>query len=234
MDLSRRHREDEIMDQPGLDAIEDQAALSGLGRVNWWSRTAGQIWSLLEELRRDRKLNHLRVLDLACGGGDVTLALARRARSARIPLTVHGCDRSPTAVAYATERCERVGLQNVEFFERDVLNDPIEQTYDVIVCTLFLHHLEQDQAESLLRKMSAAEQAVVVDDLCRSRFGYLLAWFGTRILTRSPVVHTDGPLSVRAAFTTDEIAVMARTAGLEGATIRRHWPERFSLMWVQP
>ena len=74
MDLSRRHREDEIMDQPGLDAIEHQAALSGLGRVNWWSRTAGQIWSFLEKLRRERKLNHFRVLDLACGGGDVTLA----------------------------------------------------------------------------------------------------------------------------------------------------------------
>ncbi len=235
MKLVDRVREDEVMDQPDLDVARHQAALAGLKRVNWWSRTAREIWASLECLSRERRLDHLTVLDLACGGGDVSLRLAQYAEAAGMPITLHGWDKSPTAVAYATERGALAGLQNVAFFERDVLDDPIEEPYDVILCTLFLHHLEIPQAEALLRKMgAAARHAVLVDDLCRSRLGYFLAWVGTRIVTRSPVVHIDGPLSVRAAFTTEEISGLARTAGLEGATIRRHWPERFSLTWVQP
>jgi len=70
--------------------------------------------------------------------------------------------------------------------------------------------------------------------LVRTRFGYALAWAGGRLLTRSPIVHTDGPLSVRAAFTLDEFGTLAERAGLRGATFRRHWPQRFLFAWRKP
>ena len=46
----------------------------------------------------------------------------------------------------------------------------------------------------------ATRHAVLVDDLVRSRLGFALVLAGSYLLTRSPVVHTDGPLSVRAAL----------------------------------
>ena len=46
----------------------------------------------------------------------------------------------------------------------------------------------------LLKGMAAkARCLVIVDDLIRSRLGYAMAWIGTRLLSRSWVVHHDGP-----------------------------------------
>jgi hypothetical protein len=80
----------------------------------------------------------------------------------------------------------------------------------------------------------AAGRAVLVDDLVRGRGGFALAWAGCRLLSRSRVVRHDGPVSVAAAFTPAEALSLARRAGLEGATIVRHWPQRFLLEWRRP
>jgi hypothetical protein len=103
------------------------------------------------------------------------------------------------------------------------------------MCTLFLHHLVQEDAEQLLRRMAkAARRCVLVDDLVRGRTGYFLAWAGARLLTSSRIVHVDGPLSVRSAFTLPEVRALAEKAGLHGARFRRHWPQRFLLSWRKP
>jgi hypothetical protein len=100
------------------------------------------------------------------------------------------------------------------------------------MCSLFLHHLDEPQAVELLRRMSeSARHLVLVNDLIRGRLGYALAWLGTRLLTRSRVVHVDGPLSVEGAFTRAEALELAERAGLHGATIVRRWPCRFLLTW---
>ncbi len=107
-----------------------------------------------------------------------------------------------------------------------------EERVDVVYCTLFAHHLDDGDVVKLLRVMVArARQLVVVDDLIRSRLGYALAWSGTRLLSRSWVVHTDGPLSVRAAFTPAELRRLAEQAGLSTARLVRFWPERQRLIW---
>jgi hypothetical protein len=72
---------------------------------------------------------------------------------------------------------------------------------------------------------------VLVNDLVRSRIGYILAFAGSRVLSRSPIVHFDGPCSVAAAFTRDEARQMAQRAGLEGARVDWRWPWRFLLQW---
>ena len=234
-DLTARVIEDELMDQPGLDGFVHRHALSGLGRVNWWSGTSSYLWQALERLAQRRGLQHVRILDLACGGGDVSLDLARRAAQSQLSVTVHGWDRSPTAVQVAESRADRQRLSDTRFFVRDAVVDPIEEPYDLLISTLFLHHLETAEIAPFLQKMtSAAQHAVFVDDLRRTRWGYSLAWLGTRILTRSSIVHIDGPASVHAALSVAEIEGLAQSAGLGMATIRCHWPQRFLLTWERP
>jgi hypothetical protein len=114
----------------------------------------------------------------------------------------------------------------------NICEDPLPEGYDVITCGLFLHHLSDDQAIAFLNKVSgAASQMVLVDDLCRSRLGLGLAWLATRTLSCSSVVHQDGPMSVRAAFSPEEMYNLAMTAGLSDVRIIRHWPERQLLVW---
>ena len=105
------------------------------------------------------------------------------------------------------------------FFQLDVFDAPIPNGYDIITCSLFLHHLDEEQAIAVLRKMrDAAGQLALVNDLRRCRSGWLLACAGVRILTRSPTVHVDAQLSVEGAFTPQEALALAHRAGWDGAT----------------
>ena len=118
------------------------------------------------------------VLDIACGGGDVAISLSRRASTVGLPLKVEGCDASEEALRFARGLAARRGA-GVTFFRLDALRDPIPQGYDVIACSLFLHHLDEDDAVALLRAMAdAAGRGVLVNDLERTRAGYWLAWAG--------------------------------------------------------
>ena len=83
------------------------------------------------------------------------LALARRARRAGINLEIRACDVSPVAMGAARASAEGVGVP-IEFFQADALGDDPFPEADVVVSTLFLHHLTEDQAVRLLSKMRAA------------------------------------------------------------------------------
>lgn len=234
--LKHRVLEPELMDQPQLDRAAHQQALDGLRRVNRMCSSTGLLWKALVDLPTKRPSdNVLKVLDVGFGGGDVVIRLAQRAKQARLPIEFHGCDMSDSAVAIATEAAERAGVSGVRFFQQDVLAGGIPSGYDVVMCSLFLHHFDNDAATELLKQMgSAARSAVLVDDLLRTRLGFGLCWIGCRLLSRSPMVHFDGPQSVRAALTLAEARELAARAGLVGATFRRHWPERFLMQWNRP
>jgi SAM-dependent methyltransferase len=233
--LEQRDRLPELMDQPGLDERVHRQALRGLGRTNAFSRVGNALWRGLAELGAPWGTEPVRVLDMASGGGDNLLRLAQLARRHNVRFEAQGCDINPTAVAYAQAAAQRANLTNVRFAGLDAVRDPLPQGFDVFMCTLFLHHLtEPDVVDTLQRMAGAARRGVLVDDLVRTRFGYALAWAGGRLLTRSPIVHTDGPLSVRAAFTLDEFRALAERAGLRGATFHRHWPQRFLFAWRKP
>jgi SAM-dependent methyltransferase len=231
--LSQRRREPEIMDQPGLDPAQHARALRGLARINWWSGSAGILWPPLAALARAEGRT-LRVLDLATGGGDVPLRLWDRARRAGVGLRLEGCDVSAVAAAHAEADARRRGA-DVRFFVHDALNGPPLGGYDVLICSLFLHHLDDGAARALLERMGReAARLVLVNDLVRGWPGLLLAQVGTRLLSRSAVVHADGPRSVRAAFTRAELKELAKRAGLRGATVSWRWPWRMLLTWRRP
>jgi 2-polyprenyl-3-methyl-5-hydroxy-6-metoxy-1,4-benzoquinol methylase len=219
------------MDQPGLDPAEHARALRGLGRINRLSRSDAILWPAIARLARASQGTPIRVLDLASGGGDVAMALTARAARARLDVRIEGSDVSAEAMSFARGRALDCGAA-IRFSTLDALNDPIPDGYDVVTCSLFLHHLDEAGAIALLTKMAnAARRLVLVNDLARSRIGYVLAWIGCRLLSRSPIVRHDGPVSVAGAYTIPEVAELAELAGLAGASVTRRWPCRFLLHW---
>jgi len=233
-DLRGRHRERELMDAPHLDPERHVRALKALARVNRVSMVAARVWQDVLQLSRERREGGrdraLRLLDVGCGGGDVVVRVARRARAAGVLLEVHGCDLSPVALEHGSCEAERWGVE-ADFFARDVLAEGLPGGYDLVCSSLFHHHLSRAEAVDLFRGMAAAGRRVLVQDLLRGTVGYALAWWGLRLLSSSEVAHVDGPRSVRAAFTLPEVRAMATEAGLVGAVVRRSWPERFVLRW---
>ncbi len=226
--LRARHRAPEIMDQAGLDPAEHHQALTGLRRINRISGTARVLWQCVRrELDGSRTA---RVLDVGCGGGDLLIDLAQRAGRAAIRLEVAGLDLSPNAIELARAKARGLGLGRASFEVQDVLGPSLPEGYDVVMSSLFLHHFDDGASEELLRRMAAvARRRVLVDDLERSRPGLALAHVGCRLLSRSPIVHADGPRSVHAAFTVPELARLAERAELRNFSVRRRFPFRMLL-----
>src|SRR5262245_25760604 len=116
--VRERNRQPELMDQPGLDAAEHACALTGLGRINQISRIAAMYWPELRRLAQARPGRALRVLDVATGGGDVPITLARRAIRSGLAIAVEGCDKSARAVEFAGEQAAARALP-LHFFTLD-------------------------------------------------------------------------------------------------------------------
>lgn len=229
--LKQRQREPEVMDDPALDLECHRAALRGLSRLNGLSASVSIAWSPIAHLARQLKAPRLRILDIATGAGDIPLRLWHRGQRANLQLEIHGVDISPKAIAFARERAEASGAA-ITFDVLDVLNDELPRGFDVVMSSLFVHHLEDPQVVALLRSMSgAAGHLMLVSDLRRNLWGWMLAHSAARLLTTSAVVHTDAPLSVQGAYTMAELQALAMEAGLSGTTVRRRWPARQLLTW---
>jgi ubiquinone/menaquinone biosynthesis C-methylase UbiE len=80
----------------------------------------------------------MRVLDIGCGPGDVSLIAADL-----VGPTGHvlGLDGDMSVIDIARSRVRERGLTHVEFAQRDILATPLEESYDAIVGRFILMHL---------------------------------------------------------------------------------------------
>ncbi len=229
--LANRQLEPEDMDDPALATQHLHGALQGLSRLNLVSDSARIVWGPIWRLAKSLNTTNLRVLDIATGAGDVPIALWRRAERAGLPVDIHGIDFSSRSVEFAREKAKRAGAA-ITFECRNALTEDLPVSFDVVMCSLFLHHLTTEDAIKLLRRMAVAtRRLVLVNDLRRGAYGFALAYAASRLFTRCQVVHVDALRSVRAAFTPGELAQMANEAGLNSATVNRQWPARMLLQW---
>lgn len=226
--LQSRRRTPEIMDGPDLPPAEHTAALAGLERLNRLALHARPFWKIIAPLAASAPpAQPLRVLDLAAGGGGLVLGLRRYAQRTGFALEVDGCDRSPTAVAFAQARATRAGLHGGHFFACDLLGDGVPSGYDVVVNSLFLHHLDEAEAIAFLRDAAAkATRLALISDILRTHLGLLMVRVACPLLGGSRIVVEDGLSSLHAAFTHEELRTLAARAGFSGISPLRHWPQR--------
>lgn len=228
--LRKRYLRPEIMDDSSLEVGHHHSALQGLQLINILSGIAGQNFRALAGLAEGGG-SPLKVLDIATGGGDIPIALAKKVKRRNLPFKIAACDKSQTAMDYARLIAKKKNI-NIDFFQHDISIGGIPAGYDVISCNLFLHHLPVLQTYKFLKNISrAARIGVIVNDLQRCWPGLILSFCVPPLLTASAVVHQDGIQSVRAAYSLWEIKRIAERAGLKGSQIRRMWPFRYQLVW---
>jgi len=163
--IAKRNRRVEMMDDPLLANEQHIRALGGLARLNAVSLSTRNFWGPIAELGRRNGTRRLRVLDVATGAGDVPLGLLRKARGTRLELEAHGIDVSGRAVRFAQQRAAASRMR-MDFSTRDALHGDLPSGFDVVMSSLFLHHLAEEQAVLLLEKMAkAARHLVLVSDL---------------------------------------------------------------------
>jgi 2-polyprenyl-3-methyl-5-hydroxy-6-metoxy-1,4-benzoquinol methylase len=171
------------------------------------------------------------VLDVATGSGDIPLALSKKAKQAGINIKFSVTDKSAFALNLVREKAHQHNLP-IQCFETDALDGPPFPVHDVVICSLFLHHLDNDEAITLMKRMAkSARVAILINDLERSWLNWNMVWIASHLLTRSPVVHMDGPRSVAGAFNQSEVLELAKQAGLMNVKVETRWPCRYLLSW---
>jgi ubiquinone/menaquinone biosynthesis C-methylase UbiE len=100
------------------------------------------------------------ILDVACGPGIVTAALATRARE------VVAFDLTPEMLRKAEQRCARAGLTNVEFRQGGAADLPFaDAAFDGVVTRLAVHHFSEPRRvlNEMFRVLRAGGTLVVAD-----------------------------------------------------------------------
>lgn len=226
--FTTRSLQPEIMDdhEPEQEAVDQ--IYSFLTMVN---RRFGGVRATLkrfEEFSRAWQPNErIEVLDLASGAADVPRALIAWGRRRGFDLRVTAVDLSMSALDHA--RRTDTADECLHFVRADVRLLPWpDRAFDYVTSALFFHHLSDGEVSDLLvRADGLARRGLVVNDLVRSPRAWLLTWLLTWPF--HPILHHDGPLSVRRAFTPDELLALARGAGVDWVTVRRHFAERMTL-----
>ena len=238
--LNRRHLVPERMDDPQLPIAEHELALKGLRRINRFSGTVAYLANSILNVAKQKNQPHWTLLDIGCANGENLIAL-HRMLSKHLSIESIGWDISPYAIESARKLAHQSGYtpRDIRFQQIDALSDSDKEaptaSADIVINSLFMHHFDENSVIELLkRSASLSKVAVIADDLHRTTMGWLLAKVGCWILSRSPVVHFDGPQSVRAAFTIPEILSLANRSGLDGVRLSKHWPERYTLIWEKP
>jgi SAM-dependent methyltransferase len=160
-------------------------------------------------------------LDVAAGAGDVARALGHRFPNLKWTVL----DRSEMMLSFA-EGHPRV--------RGDALRLPFrDRSVDYVVSSHFFHHLTDSQIVEALGEFDrVARRGIIVNDLLRRRRA--LFWIRLFTLFANPYVKSDGPLSVKRAFTPSEIQSLALRAGLGWLRVRLHFGHRFTLAGERP
>ena len=222
--LARSQRR-EIIDDARMSPAEADAVFRNLATIN---RVLGGYQVTLEAVQRlvPPGRTPLRILDVGAGGGDMARTLIAWGRSVGRRVTVVSVDIDAAAIGFARESLRTV--PDAALVQADALALPFGgDTFDVVTCALFMHHMPWDVGDRILRALWAVSRyGVVVNDLHRHPVACAGIWLLTRLLGAHPIVQHDAPLSVLRGFSRVELLAMGRRVDLP-MDVRWRWAFRY-------
>jgi 2-polyprenyl-3-methyl-5-hydroxy-6-metoxy-1,4-benzoquinol methylase len=203
----------EMMDRPQPVSSELERDLQRIRQLNRYFGSYSLILKFIGRWVKPR--GRVRVVDLATGSGDIPRVIVDHARKIGTKIEIDALDRQPATLAIA--RKLSADYPEISYIEANILEWESEEYYDIVLCSLALHHFSDRDAVRVLRccrELSA--KFVLVSDLCRG----WVATFGTYLLTslifREPMTRYDARMSAARAFSRQEMSHLARLAGWDG------------------
>ncbi len=177
------------------------------------------------------------ILDLATGSADIPCMIADWARVRNIKVRIDAVDFHESTLEIARRRA--AGYPEISLIRADARDYSSAQTYDIVCCSLALHHFSENDAVKLLRQMRRlTHDKALVADLERSWIAWTTVWLLTTLVFREPMTQYDARLSVKRSFSYREFRSLAAAAGWENFFHRRFIPVRqaawFSIREAQP
>ena len=139
-----------------------------------------------------------------------------------------GIDANPDAIAYAKELSKdypELSFESMDIFSKDFK----KQSYDIVLCTLFLHHFKKEQLISFLQStIQKARLGIVVNDLHRHKLAYYLFKI-IGLFIKNKMVREDGLISVLRAFKRKDLQAISRQIKAKYSV---QWKWAFRYLWI--
>src|SRR5436305_8108164 len=222
--------EPELMDRPQPVTAELASDLRNIRQLN---RYFGS-YALIEYFLRRwiQPSAQLRVLDLATGSGDIPRLVIDYARKVNAIVTVDAIDQQESTLKIA--RSLSASYPEIDFKTGDVLDFDDSARYDIVLCSLALHHFDDDAAVQLLKRCrELSRRYVLVSDLRRGLLATVGAYLLTAFIFRDSMTRTDARLSAARAFSFREFRSLAERAGWKNFGHRKFAFARQAI-WLEP
>lgn len=229
VDTSYRSNKMEIMDDFNIEGIVHRDTLDKIELVN---RLLGgnkvTIAGLKKLLKNQPKDKMIRIIDLGCGNGDILRDIAMLGRKNNYSFKLIGIDANASAIEYARELSET--YPEINFKKINIFSDDFKkQSYDIVLCTLFLHHFSNDELIQILRStIKSASIGIVVNDLHRNKLAYYLFKF-IGYFTKNKVVIEDGLISILRAFKRKDLVKISNQIN---GKFSIQWKWAFRYLWI--
>jgi ubiquinone/menaquinone biosynthesis C-methylase UbiE len=124
------------------------------------------------------------------------------------------------------------GFSEIALLHANALNIPFAaNSVDYVISSLFLHHFTPEQVVQLLAvSYRIARRGIIMSDLVRGRLPLIGFRLVQPLFARNFLTRHDGALSIRRAYTPDEMYELAQAAGLQDVKIHVQWPAHMVLV----
>lgn len=227
-----RSNEEEIMDDLTSSGEVIDQTLHELDEIN--RKLGGNkvtINGLKNLLMKNPPLRRLTIADIGCGGGDILIEIARWAEKRRLNIDLIGIDANPNIIEFAKKNAAE--YPQIKFASLNVFSQEFqEQSFDIIISSLFTHHFKDEALISLFRSLKRqARFGVIINDLHRHWLAYYSIKVIVKFLSKSPMVRHDGPVSVLRAFKKKELRYILKKAGIYNYSIKWMWAFRYQVIF---
>ena len=230
MDFSKRHREDELMDDSNISYEALKGTYEDIDRTNRLLGGNLGIIAAIDRLVAGHPKKEYSVIDVGCGNGAMLRTLADFFKERNLAAQLVGIDFNKKAIDLARKSSKeypKISYRNVDMLQKDSLNSKA----DIVVSTLTLHHIDEEDIPFFLRRMiKMADIGVVINDLQRSRMAYYLFKLFSTIFIKTPIAKNDGLVSIRSGFTKKELLQYSKDFPDLEHKIHSKWAFRY--VWV--
>nr|WP_315202843.1 methyltransferase domain-containing protein [uncultured Flavobacterium sp.] len=233
MFIKTRHRTDdpEIMDDFDLKGDVLKASLDKIAQINQFlggnKLTLKGVEKLLKKVPNS---NLIKIVDVGCGNGDMLRKLADFGFENNLNLELIGIDANDFTVNYAIDLSRK--YSNITYRCQDVFDKSFSDIkYDIVLCTLTLHHFKNNEIIKLLTFFNAnSKLGFVINDLHRSPIAYHLFQVICFVFRLNEMSRKDGLTSILRGFKKRELIAFSENLKFEKYSI--HWRWAFRYQWI--
>jgi hypothetical protein len=227
--FKQRSYQKELMDLGDFSEKDFRQNLYELKLTNIYLGGHGATLKTLKKLIKKKPQSNYTLADVASGGGDSLLAMAKWSKSKGHSIDFTGVDLNEFCTSYARQQTNE--FKNITFVTKPYQEEI--NTYDIITCALFTHHLNEEELDHyLLWAKEHSRLGFIINDLQRHPLAYFNIKWISWLFPFSYLYKNDAPLSVLRSFKRSDWEKKAKALGLE-LKIKWHWAFRYSVCYLK-